>query len=51
MYLCFREWGWNPGRYYWLPESEKRIIKVFLRRLLEDRQEEIEEISSGKSRA
>lgn len=47
MYLCFREKGWTPGQYYWMSPSEKIITSAFMRKMLEDRQKELEEIEKN----
>lgn len=47
MYLCFREKGWTPGQYYWQTDAEKRITRVFLQKLMEERQEEIRQINKS----
>ncbi len=44
MYLLFREKDWKPSDYHYLPEGEKKIIRVFLQNEMEERAEELEEI-------
>ena len=49
MYVRFREKNWKPSDYYSLPAGEKKIIDVFLRQEMSEREEEAREIREMRS--
>lgn len=42
MYLLFRDKGWKPSDYFDMPESDKRIIKIFMKEELNEREKEVD---------
>jgi len=46
MYLLFKFKGWEPSKYYWLPAGEKRIVRSFMKKEIEERNKEIDSINS-----
>lgn len=47
MYLLFRYKSILPSQYYWLPAGEKRIVRAFLERELEEKLREKEELEKA----
>lgn len=55
MYILFREFHWEPSRYFLMPESEKLVTRVFLRQYQEELEKEQKELErkmkkGGRSR-
>ena len=46
MYLLFREFHWEPSKYFLMPESEKIVTRAFLRQW----EEEVEELKKEMER-
>ncbi|WP_154467786.1 hypothetical protein [Eisenbergiella porci] len=42
MYLLFRDKGWKPSDYFDMPESDKRITKIFMIEELRERGKEVD---------
>ena len=47
MYLLFKYKRMLPSEYYWLPLGEKRVLAYFIKREIEERQEEIRQLYGG----
>ena len=41
MYLLFKYKNMKPSEFYWFPLGEKKILGCFIKRELEERQEEM----------
>jgi hypothetical protein len=49
MYILFREKNWKPSDYHSIPEGEKKIINVFLRQEMSEKEEEARELRKLRS--
>lgn len=49
MYLLFRYKGWNPSKYYWMPAGEQKIVRAFMTKEIEERNKEINDITTSFS--
>ena len=47
MYLLFKYKNMKPSEFYWLPLGEKKILGYFIKRELEERQKEMQQIYGG----
>lgn len=50
MYILFREFHWEPSRYFSMPESEKVVTRAFISRYADERKEEQEELDRAARR-
>lgn len=47
MYLLFRYKRWKPSDYFDAPESDKRLVQLFMKREAAERKKEWEELNKG----
>ena len=47
MYLLFKYKNMKPSEFYWLPIGEKKILGCFIKREIEERQEEMRQLYGG----
>ena len=47
MYLLFKYKNMKPSEFYWLPLGEKKILSYFIKREIEERQEEMRQLYGG----
>lgn len=45
LYLLFKYKGWEPSKYYWMPAGEKKIIKAFMEKEMEELRKDIESLN------
>lgn len=48
MYILFRLFGWEPRKYWDMPEGDKTVVRAFLRQYSEEREKEAKELKDGK---
>jgi hypothetical protein len=48
MYLLFRFKDWEPSKYYWMPAGERKIVRAFMKKEIEDRNKETEVLNNIK---
>lgn len=45
MYFLFRYKGWEPSKYYWLKQGEKKIIRAFVMQEIKEREDMAESLN------
>lgn len=49
MYLLFKYKNMKPSEVYWLPLGERKILSCFIKREIEERNEEMKQLYGGGS--